>query len=170
MEYTKNIIESIENYILNCCEDDDRFKGMTLTDIREVATREKSWEVTHYGLERAMVDWFRGLGCNVDYWTEQTEKRTMMWFGVADDNLYWESLGKVLAHTIRNTYHTADAVNNFWKDLKGTLKLPLNTTSGIMSSNLIASHMGISEEEAERWMKDCRTLGLTERQGGAWTI
>ena len=61
---------------------------------------------------------------------------------------------------------------SFWNDLKGTFRLPKESTSDIMSVDHIAEGMGISVDDAERFLRRCAQddLNLTERQGGAWVV
>ena len=60
---------------------------------------------------------------------------------------------------------------SFWNDLKGTFHLK-ESTSGIMSVDHISEGMGISADDAERFLRRCAQddLNLTERQGGAWVV
>ena len=70
---------------------------------------------------------------------------------------------------IREPYATA-----FWRNLMNVLWGDPNcsTTHGLMSSALIAEHLGISEDVAEAYLRRCAQddLNLTERQGGAWVV
>lgn len=61
---------------------------------------------------------------------------------------------------------------SFWNDLKGTFHLSKESTSGIMSVDHIAEGMGISADDAERFLRRCTQddLQLTERQGGGWVV
>lgn len=81
----------------------------------------------------------------------------------SDDDYIYEYLSKDITDT---------KAEGFWKDLIGTLwgNPETKTTHGIMSSGLIADHMGISYHTAECFLRACRRIGVTERQGGAWVV
>lgn len=66
----------------------------------------------------------------------------------------------------------SDFARNFWMDLMGALwgDIYCTTTHGVMSTALIAQHMGISADEAAEYLHACMHCGLTERQGGGWVV
>lgn len=62
-------------------------------------------------------------------------------------------------------------VREFWRDLMGTLWGDADTTThGIMSAALIADHMGMTEEVAEKWLWEAVKYGYTDRQGGGFVV
>ena len=67
---------------------------------------------------------------------------------------------------------TDSQAKEFWRDLMGTLWGDANTkaTHGIMNEYMIADHMRISPEKANAFMWKCVSLGLSDRQGGAFVV
>ena len=161
-------ITAIENLIIEATADDDRFRSMTLPEIRAIALKEKA-EVRNP--LRACTDWFQGLGCNVPFWTEETEAYSKEWFGTASDDLYWKALGEVLTYTNREYRFTKNECEDFWENfVKPSLGVSGKGTSGIASTKLIAEKIHMDLDVCERALRDCVHWGITERQGGGWVI
>lgn len=66
---------------------------------------------------------------------------------------------------------TKNQAAEFYRDLCGTVYGDCRESGGgIMSAELIAEHMRIATETAEKFLWACAKYGITERQGGAWVV
>ena len=65
-----------------------------------------------------------------------------------------------------------EQAREFWRDLRGTLKYDPDgyDTHGIMSPELVASHMGIPTETASSFLWACVKYHITDRQGGGFVV
>lgn len=67
---------------------------------------------------------------------------------------------------------TEGMAREFWRDLMGTLwhDSECKSTHGIMSAELVADHMDISEEKATELLWACVVYGITDRQNGGFVV
>ena len=66
---------------------------------------------------------------------------------------------------------TKNQAAEFYRDLCGTVYGDSRKSgNGIMSAEMIAEHMRITTETAEKFLWACARYGITERQGGAWVV
>ena len=67
---------------------------------------------------------------------------------------------------------TEGMAREFWRDLMGTLwnDSECKSTHGTMSASLVADHMEITEETAERFLWACVNYGITDRQNGGFVV
>ena len=67
---------------------------------------------------------------------------------------------------------TEGMAREFWRDLMGTLwhDSECKSTHGTMSAELVAGHMGITEEKATDFLWVCVAYGITDRQNGGFVV
>ena len=62
---------------------------------------------------------------------------------------------------------TTDAIHELRRIVYGD---PFKANGGIMSRDLIAYHLGLSDNEADEYISDWLYFGITERQGGGIVV
>lgn len=67
---------------------------------------------------------------------------------------------------------TESMAREFWRDLMGTLwhDSECKSTHGTMSAELVAEHMGITEEKANAYLWKCVDLEFSDRQNGGFVV
>lgn len=61
----------------------------------------------------------------------------------------------------------SDAIHELRRQVYGD---PFKANGGIMSRDLIAYHLGLSDNEADEYISDWLYFGFTERQGGGIVV